>query len=178
MFVEVALTREIAAAIHCCSPRGADPAAPGRRSPPSSTRSPIPSRACGWIIRRFPDQAGGRGVLARSSAPQELRHPVAGARLRQLAQPGTQANPRLPASRGSTSNRCRRCQSGSKKTRRGPERLKPILLELAAGLPARQGQRRKPVDPVARFHLRNEARLEWLDWLSDNSPGNSARRNG
>ena len=29
---------------------------------------------------------------------------------------------------------------------------------------------RAPVDPVARFHLGNGARLEQLDWLADTSP--------
>ncbi len=50
-------------------------------------------------------------------------------------------------------------------------RLKPILLALAANyyLRAKAGGG-KPVDPVARFHLGNGARLERLDWLGDVSP--------
>ena len=51
------------------------------------------------------------------------------------------------------------------------ERLKPILLGLAATYYLRaKGGGGRPVDPVARFHLGNGARLERLDWLGDTSP--------
>ena len=51
------------------------------------------------------------------------------------------------------------------------ERLKPILLELAATYYLRaKASGGKPVDPVARFHLGNGARLERLNWLGDVSP--------
>ncbi len=51
------------------------------------------------------------------------------------------------------------------------ERLRPILLGLAAAYYLRaKGRGGKPVDPVARFHLGNGARLERLDWLGDISP--------
>jgi len=50
------------------------------------------------------------------------------------------------------------------------ERLKPVLIPLAAEyyLAARTGAGR-PVDPVARFHLGNGARLERINWLGDKS---------
>jgi malonyl-CoA decarboxylase len=49
--------------------------------------------------------------------------------------------------------------------------LRPIILNLAAFyyVHAKTGSG-KPVDPVARFHLGNGARLERLNWLGDTSP--------
>jgi malonyl-CoA decarboxylase len=50
------------------------------------------------------------------------------------------------------------------------ESLKPTLLRLAAHyfLSVKSGDR--PIDPVARFHLGNGARLERINWLGDTSP--------
>lgn len=52
----------------------------------------------------------------------------------------------------------------------GSEEIKPVLLSLAAQyfLAVRSADER-PVDPVARFHLGNGARLERLNWLADSS---------
>jgi malonyl-CoA decarboxylase len=52
----------------------------------------------------------------------------------------------------------------------GSEELKPVVLSLAAQyfLAVRSADER-PVDPVARFHLGNGARLERLNWLADTS---------
>jgi malonyl-CoA decarboxylase len=51
------------------------------------------------------------------------------------------------------------------------ERVRPTLLSLAAAYYlAAKGPGGKPVDPVARFHLGNGARLERLNWLGDTSP--------
>ncbi|KAB2917835.1 MAG: malonyl-CoA decarboxylase [Hyphomicrobiaceae bacterium] len=51
------------------------------------------------------------------------------------------------------------------------EALKPVLLRLAAHyfLTAKAADG-GPVDPVARFHLGNGARLERINWLGDTSP--------
>lgn len=50
------------------------------------------------------------------------------------------------------------------------EEIKPVLLSLAAQyfLVAKSADER-PVDPVARFHLGNGARLERINWLADTS---------
>ena len=52
--------------------------------------------------------------------------------------------------------------------------LEPILLHLCAHYLAEmkegEGAGAQPVDPVARFHLGNGARLERINWLSDTSP--------
>jgi malonyl-CoA decarboxylase len=57
--------------------------------------------------------------------------------------------------------------------------LKPILLRLAAhyflNAKARDG---RPLDPVARFHLGNGARLERINWLGDTSPKGLAEAHG
>ncbi|MGD9510192.1 MAG: malonyl-CoA decarboxylase family protein, partial [Geminicoccaceae bacterium] len=51
------------------------------------------------------------------------------------------------------------------------ERARAELLPLAASyFLAAKGAGGKPVDPVARFHLGNGARLEQLNWLGDTSP--------
>ncbi len=50
------------------------------------------------------------------------------------------------------------------------ERLRPLVLGLAAHYYLRaKGSGGKPIDPVARFHLGNGARLERLNWLGDTS---------
>jgi malonyl-CoA decarboxylase len=51
------------------------------------------------------------------------------------------------------------------------EGLRPLLLRLAANyfLTEKAGDGR-PLDPVARFHLGNGARLERINWLGDASP--------
>jgi len=50
-------------------------------------------------------------------------------------------------------------------------RLKPILLPMAAEYLLRErDDRGRVIDPVARFHLGNGARLERLCWLGDSSP--------
>ena len=49
--------------------------------------------------------------------------------------------------------------------------LRPIILSLAAFYYVHaKTSRGKPIDPVARFHLGNGARLERLNWLGDTSP--------
>jgi len=52
--------------------------------------------------------------------------------------------------------------------------LEPLLLNLCARYLAEakegEGANVQPVDPVARFHLGNGARLERINWLSDTSP--------
>ena len=50
------------------------------------------------------------------------------------------------------------------------ESLKPVLLGLAAAyIILARGSGRRMIDPVARFHLGNGARLERLNWSADHS---------
>ena len=52
------------------------------------------------------------------------------------------------------------------------ERARPLMLQLAAAYHLRaKDVKGRPLDPVARFHLGNGARLEQLNWLGDVSPG-------
>jgi len=48
--------------------------------------------------------------------------------------------------------------------------LEPLLLMLCAHYFLQVTRNGEPVDPVARFHLRNGARLERINWLGDCSP--------
>ncbi|NCW99423.1 MAG: hypothetical protein EBW71_10710 [Betaproteobacteria bacterium] len=48
--------------------------------------------------------------------------------------------------------------------------IKTIHLQLAARYLSQLDQHNEPVDPVARFHLGNGARIERLNWLADPSP--------
>ena len=59
-----------------------------------------------------------------------------------------------------------------------PETTPRDLTSLCAWylLNARQGK--EPLDPVARFHLRNGARLERLNWMGDTSPAGMQRSAG
>ncbi|MBI5127960.1 MAG: malonyl-CoA decarboxylase [Rhodopseudomonas palustris] len=59
------------------------------------------------------------------------------------------------------------------------DRIKPILLPLAAAyfLQAKN-PRGLPLDPVARFHLGNGARLESLNFLGDRSPNGMRQSHG
>ena len=47
--------------------------------------------------------------------------------------------------------------------------LEPVLLKLCAYYLAFARNGDEPLDPVARFHLRNGARLERINWLGDRS---------
>lgn len=49
------------------------------------------------------------------------------------------------------------------------ESLKPLLTRLAAYYLTKVKKGNQPLDPVARFHLRNGARLERINWLADYS---------
>ncbi|MXW47745.1 MAG: MCD, Malonyl-CoA decarboxylase MCD, partial [Gammaproteobacteria bacterium] len=50
------------------------------------------------------------------------------------------------------------------------ESLKPALQGLIAYYLAHARKKDEPLDPVARFHLRNGAQLKRLNWLGDRSP--------
>ena len=54
----------------------------------------------------------------------------------------------------------------------------PRLLRLCAHYLLHEKQGRHPADPVARFHLRNGARLERINWMGDPSPSGLAQSAG
>ena len=154
----------------------ADPGGPARRRRAGQGHDrgvlfdlQLPARACRRVVRQLPDQAGGRGDFAREPAAVDLRHAVAGAGLRALARPRAQDRNR------------RRCRPRT--ARRSRASTAPGWWQRAAGARAdagaaaargrlvlsqrAQNRRGLPVDPVARFHLGNGARLERLNWLAD-----------
>nr|MDJ0897080.1 malonyl-CoA decarboxylase [Alphaproteobacteria bacterium] len=61
---------------------------------------------------------------------------------------------------------------------RAAKALRPVLLRLCANYLLRAKRGRKPLDPVARFHLGNGARLERLNWLGDRSKNGLAQSAG
>jgi len=54
----------------------------------------------------------------------------------------------------------------------------PLLRAAAAYFLSARTPSGRPLDPVARFHLGNGARLEQLDWLADTSPRGLAQSHG
>ena len=56
--------------------------------------------------------------------------------------------------------------------------LEPHMLRLCAHYLLREKRGRHPADPVARFHLRNGARLERINWIGDPSPSGLAQSAG
>lgn len=56
--------------------------------------------------------------------------------------------------------------------------LKQDLMALCATYLTGVGPDRRPLDPVARFHLRNGARLERINWLGDTSPKGLSQSHG
>jgi len=50
------------------------------------------------------------------------------------------------------------------------EILRPVLLRLCARYLLAEKRGSQALDPVARFHLSNGARIERLNWLADRSP--------
>jgi malonyl-CoA decarboxylase len=63
-------------------------------------------------------------------------------------------------------------------SKEGSAALERDLVPLCAYYLVHAKKGRKPVDPVARFHLRNGARLERINWLGDTSPAGMQRSAG
>ncbi len=118
-------------------------------------------------FRQLPHQAGGRGDPPRAAGDRDLRHPFAGSGISRLAR-----DDRRSGDHGREG--CRAAIGGrGPLAARPPQRpsLRAALEPLAAYyfLKARRPDGRV-LDPVARFHLGNGARLERIDWEGDLSP--------
>jgi len=61
---------------------------------------------------------------------------------------------------------------------RRAEQVRPVLMRAGAHYLVRVKQRQQPDDPVARFHLRNGARLERINWLGDVSANGMRQSHG
>jgi malonyl-CoA decarboxylase len=56
--------------------------------------------------------------------------------------------------------------------------LRPVLMRACAHYLLRVKQKKHPADSVARFHLRNGAHLERINWLGDVSPNGLRQSHG
>ena len=141
-----------------------------------------PERPARRELRRFADQARGRDAAGGIAAPQDLRHAVADPGLSCLARQECGR----PARAGSTRSAPPSWAAWSGSLPPTAERLlaaadeasaldakspvRQVLLQFAAEYLGRATADGKPVDPVARFHLGNGARVERLNWAGDPSP--------
>ncbi len=79
---------------------------------------------------------------------------------------------RLPAAEGGHGGQLDGIDAPDWPADHGPrEQLRPHLLRLCAHYLLHEKRGLHPLDPVARFHLRNGARLERINWMADPSPG-------
>ena len=119
-------------------------------------------------------------LKARAAEREDLRHPLAGAGLRRLAE--ARAGGR--GVRASSTPRPRTTlalldEPGWHLDPEKAEAVRAVLIPVAAHyfLKAKDKAGR-PVDPVARFHLGNGARLERLNFLGDVSPNGLRQAHG
>ena len=168
IFVEVALTEAIPGAIAPLLSEDRQPVPIDRaRTAVFYSISNTQTRPRRDLFRQLPDQAGSRGAAARISQAGELRDAVAGARPDAMAEAGSD----VPV------NDEGRALLGQLDAPDWPEhaelaaQLRSVVEPLASYyfLKARTPKGRL-IDPVARFHLGNGARLERINWLGDLSP--------
>ena len=178
IFVEVAFTDGIPGAIAPILGKDGNTLAPERGDHGGVLFDlELPARPRRRQLRQLPDQAGGGGNLARVPAALDLRDALAGAGLRRLARARAQERQSDPAAGGLAQ------LSGSDKPdwwRDGAaERVKEPLLHAAATyfLSARN-RNGGALDPVARFHLGNGARLNSSTLLGDLSEKGLAQSHG
>ena len=170
IFVEVALTTAIPDAIQPLLASERAPLAPGSRDDGRLLFDlECAARTPGRQFRQFPDQAGRRGSASGMAAAAELRHAFARARLRLPGLRGERADPTSPL----LSSEARRALDLTDHPRwtakaGAAEAVARAIPPLAAHyyLHARSASGRA-LDPVARFHLGNGARLERLNPRGD-----------
>ena len=186
IFVEVALTSEIPARHRrrCCSEERDVAAGAGRDDGGVLFDLELPGGPARHLLRQFPDQAGRRGSEARTAGARHLRHALAGAGLRRAG-----SRPR------SRSGRVRPAPTRSAPSFAGPAGETISLDERrprgdATSCSARWRRNTscapaprsgRAIDPVARFHLGNGARLERINVggdLSARGPARVAWRDG
>ena len=170
IFVEVALLEGLAAAVPPLLLQDFDDvcgvgAGRTRRHRDLLLHLQLPGRAARHLLRQLPDQAGGRGAPQRISAAQLLFHPVTGARLPALAHAVT---PRTTT----ISRRCygRPTDRRGGRIRHGTRNCAPACCGSCAQYLTQSAAAGRRIDPVARFHLGNGARLERINWLGNTAP--------
>ena len=172
IFVEVALTRDIPGAIApILSYRARGDAKSTRRAPRCSIRSPIASAgspACPSAI------SSSSRWSRRSAARCRSCRPSSRCRRSPASPPGSSASARRKPPRRLTESDKQAFaaldEAGWWTNAETAERLRDPLMRAAAWYYLRaRTARGLPLDPVARFHLGNGARLERIDWLADTS---------
>ncbi len=115
----------------------------------------------------------------RTSAHQEVRHAFAGSRVSQLAAgKGGGARKPIPSSRPSPTAIAKLDSPQWMDDPALRVELPRQLLPLAAYYLLQAKHNEEPLDPVARFHLKNGARLERINWLGDTSASGLQRSAG
>ena len=168
IFVEVALTSPLPAAIAPLLAAGRAPLAPEAATTRPSIRSPT-------VDMVWPEL-----VSAISSSSRWSRRSAANCRRSRLSSPCRRSPASAPGSRrprsGDRAHEARRAATAAEDNRldSGSGRSCVLLEPLAAYyfLKARRPDGRV-LDPVARFHLGNGARLERINWKGDLSPRGS-----
>ena len=162
IFVEVALTREIPGAIDPILTVNGEPPEP--QQPTTAVFYSISNCQRGLsrrFVRQLPDQAGGRGDRARISQAHALRHAVAGAGICRLAAPRAARRKHSKAIKPEDRDALTARRDRGLVAAPSREPLKDPLMRAAAWYFLHAKTRNgAPVDPVARFHLGNGARLE------------------
>ena len=130
-----------------------------RRTPRCSIRSATASAASSGSPSATSHQAGGARAGGRDAGASQVRHPVAHPRVPQVADPAA-GEGRLAGEGDLGDVESPDWPSGD---------LGPRVLRLCARYLLHEKRGRQPLDPVARFHLRNGARLEQLNWMADPS---------
>ncbi len=169
IFVEVALTETIPTAIAPLLAAERPPVAVERARTAVFYSISNTQKGLGrHLVRQLPDQAGGRGIAARTAEARYVRDAVAGAGLHAMAE-GSGRRSRLTDEERTLLEHLDKpdwFEDAEITTQ-----LRAVLEPLAAHyfLKARTAKGRL-IDSVARFHIGNGARLERIDWLGDLSP--------
>ena len=128
----------------------------------------LPGRPARHLVRQFPHQAGGRGAGEGACQPQDVRDAVARSAVCELARAHAGRGRLHASSTRSSASACACWRSPTGSTPTATKAVRPLLMRLAAhyflNAKNRDGY---PVDPVARFHLGNGARLERINWQGD-----------
>ena len=168
IFVEVALTRGIPAAIEPILSTKREPVEPERATTAvfysiSNCQRGLAGVSFGnFLIKQVVEE-----ISPRDSAALDLRHALAGAEFRRMAQARARSRRRRPRSARRTAPRSPRSTAPTGgATRQTAETVRDPLLRAAAWYYLRaRTARGTPLDSVARFHLGNGARLERLNFL-------------
>ena len=185
IFLQVALVEGLAGQIAPLLDETGPSCRPSAPTPPLLLDHQYLVRPARHQLRQLPDQAGGRRPRPGPAQPQAVRDAVADAGLRAWLEdepPGAwlahrQERALLAAVPGAGSMRCARRSELVAGSSRHAMLEEPLVRAAARYLTVR-GPDGLPIDPVARFHLGNGARIERINWLADRAPRRLAQSAG